>query len=77
MCFQGKERLKAKERDINCQLCLLISILSAMSNVTIQPGGNCELLLKCLALLYNILNSLTKYYTAISSKINVAFQGSR
>lgn len=76
MC-PGKEFLKSKERDVCCHLCRIISICTYLSNLTIPAGVNAETVFKILIHLYNTLNSLTKYFLRISSKINPAFQSAR
>lgn len=75
--FLGKDDIKAKERNTCCYLSFLVTVLTTMSNITIQLGPLSELLTKNVAFLYNTLNSLAKYFVLRSSKSNVAFQGAR
>lgn len=73
----GKELLKSKERDLCCHLCRIISVCTYLSNLAVPAGVNAEIVFKILMHLYNTLNSLTKYFLRISSKINPAFQSAR
>lgn len=75
--FLGQETIRANERSVCCQLCFVVAILTTLSNISIQPGGNLESLLKNLSHIYTTLNFLCKHFLQCSSKKNVVFQTTR
>ncbi|CAH2009829.1 unnamed protein product [Acanthoscelides obtectus] len=72
-----KERLKIKEKGVCCHLCFVITIMTNLSNLALQPGNMTEAVFKNIISLFNTLSSLTKYFTSRSSKTNLPFQGAR
>ncbi|KAL0110270.1 hypothetical protein PUN28_013728 [Cardiocondyla obscurior] len=71
---EHQEKLRTQERSLCRQLSHIIQILHTLANVAIKPGLSTDIMFKNLQILYNLLNNLTKYFYAKSSKQNAAFQ---
>ncbi|CAG9823300.1 unnamed protein product [Phaedon cochleariae] len=71
------ENLKTKERGVCCQLCFVVTILTNLCNLSIQPGNPAESIFKNVILLFGTLGALTRHFSMRSSKANLAFQGAR
>ncbi|XP_018318528.1 Fanconi anemia group I protein [Agrilus planipennis] len=72
-----REYLKSKERGVCCQLCTVISVMDLLCTICVPLGPLSEGILKVVTRLFNVLNSLTKYFVVRSSKVNVAFESAR
>ncbi|CAH0559213.1 unnamed protein product [Brassicogethes aeneus] len=72
-----RDYLKNKETGVCCQLCFIVTILTNLSNISLQPGNITEAIFKNLTALFCTLTSLTKYFMMRSSKSNAAFRGAR
>ncbi|KAJ8938554.1 hypothetical protein NQ314_011443 [Rhamnusium bicolor] len=72
-----KENLKTKERGVCCQICFVVTILTNLSNLAIDPGNMSEAIFKNIMHLFCTLSLLTKHFIMRSSKVNLVFQGAR
>lgn len=75
--FSEMENLKNKERGVCCHICFVISILTNLCNILIQPGNLSEAIFKSLIHLFNTLTLLTKHFSMRSTKVNHAFENAR
>lgn len=71
------ENLKCKEQGACYHSCLVVSVLTNLSNLVIPAGNISDAIFKSVMLVFNTLTSLTKHFISRSSKTNLAFERAR
>ncbi|KAJ8983000.1 hypothetical protein NQ317_014295 [Molorchus minor] len=71
------ENFKTKERATCCQVCFVVTIMTNLSNLGVQPGNESEVIFKNIMLVFSTLTLLTRHFVMRSSKVNLAFQAAR